>query len=119
MAPLLFDLVAEGLTGLMREAVSQNCFRSLLVGKNKVPVDVLLYADDIVFFGEASMDPIISKFEAKLSKLNQRNISMAGRTTLINVVLTTLPLFYMSFFKVPSAFINRISAIQKQFLCEL
>ena len=187
MAPLLFDLVAEGLTGLMREAVSQNCFRSLLVGKNKVPVDVLQYADDTVFFGEASMenvravkvilrrfemvsglrinfaksqfgaigqpeewcnsaavylncallqlpfcylgipigvnprrrvvwDPIISKFEAKLSKWNQRNISMAGRTTLINVVLTTLPLFYMSFFRVPSAVINRISAIQRQFL---
>ena len=42
-------------------------------------------------------DPIISKFETKLSKWNQRNISMAGRTTLINVVLTTLPLFYVFF----------------------
>ena len=58
MAPLIFDLVAEGLTGLMREAVSQNCFRSLLVGKNKVPVDVLQYADDTVFFGEASMENV-------------------------------------------------------------
>ena len=58
MAPLLFDLVAEGLIGLMREIVSQNCFRSLLVGKNKVPVDVLQYADDTVFFGEASMENV-------------------------------------------------------------
>ena len=58
MAPLLFDIVAEGLVGLMREAVSQNCFRSLLVGKNKVPVDVLQYADDTVFFGEASMENV-------------------------------------------------------------
>ena len=55
MAPLLFDLVAEGLTGIMRQAVAQNCFKSFLVGKNKVPVDILQYADDTVFFGEASM----------------------------------------------------------------
>ena len=58
LAPLLFDLVAEGLTGLMREAVSQNCFRSFLVGKHKVPVDILQYADDTVFFGEASMENV-------------------------------------------------------------
>ena len=35
LAPLLFDLVAEGLTGLMREAMSKNLFHSFMVGKNK------------------------------------------------------------------------------------
>ena len=55
LAPLLFDLVAEGLTYLMREAVSKQCFTSFLVGSNKVPADVLQYADDTIFFGEASM----------------------------------------------------------------
>ena len=181
------DLVAEGMTGLMREAISKNCFRSFLVGNNKVPVDVLQYADDTIFFGEASMEnvkavkvilrsfemvsglrinfsksqfgaigqpedwcisaaaflnrallqlpfcylgipigvnpkrkvvwePIIRKFEAKLSKWNQRSISMADRITLINAVLTALPLFYLSFFRAPSVVINRLSAIQRQFL---
>ena len=61
-------------------------------------------------------DPIIRKFEARLSKWNQRNISMAGRITLINVVLTSLPLFYLSFFRAPKAVINRLTAIQRQFL---
>jgi len=41
---------------------------------------------------------------------------MAGRITLINVVLTALPLFYFSFFRAPSVVINRLSAIQRQFL---
>jgi len=36
LAPLLFVLVAERLTGLMREAVSRNLFHSFMVGKNKV-----------------------------------------------------------------------------------
>ena len=60
-------------------------------------------------------EPIIRKFEARLNKWNQRSISMAGRITLINVVLTTLP-FFMSFFRAPIAVINRLTAIQRQFL---
>ncbi|KAH1254003.1 hypothetical protein GmHk_04G010537 [Glycine max] len=40
---------------MMREAVSNQCFTSFLVGSNKLPVDVLQYADDTIFFGEASM----------------------------------------------------------------
>ena len=47
LAPLLFDLVAEG---LMREATSKNCFQSFLVGKNKVRVNILQYADDYFFW---------------------------------------------------------------------
>ena len=58
LTPLLFDLVAEGLTSLMREATSKNFFQSFLVGKNKVPVNILQYADDTIFFGEASMDNV-------------------------------------------------------------
>ena len=58
LAPLLFVLVAEGLTGLMREAVSRNLFHSFMVGKNKVPVNILQFADGTIFFGEASMENV-------------------------------------------------------------
>ena len=61
-------------------------------------------------------EPLIRKFEAKLNKWNQRSLSMAVRITLINVVLTALPLFYMSFFRAPTAIIKRLTAIQRQFL---
>ncbi|KAH1193918.1 putative ribonuclease H protein [Glycine max] len=61
-------------------------------------------------------EPIIRNFEAKLNKWNHRSISMAGRITLINAVLTALPLFYMSFFRAPSAVIKRLTTIQRQFL---
>ena len=60
-------------------------------------------------------DPVIRKIEAKLSKWNQRFISLAGRITLINAVLTALPLFFLSFFRVPSAIMHKISAIQRKF----
>ena len=58
LAPLLFNIVAEGLTGLMREALDRNLYTSLLVGKNKVPINILQYADDTIFFGEATMQNV-------------------------------------------------------------
>ena len=187
LAPFLFNLVAEGLSGMMREAVSKNLYHSFLVGKNKVPVNMLQFADDTIFFGEPSMEnvslikamlrsyemvsglrinfaksqfgaigqsqqwsrsaaelltcgplqlpftylgmpiganprrlmmwePIFRKFEAKLNKWNQTKVSMAGRITLINSVLTALPLFYLSFFKAPSAVLKRLISIERNFL---
>jgi len=41
LAPLLFSIVAEGLTGLMREALDKSLYSSLMVGKNKIPVNIL------------------------------------------------------------------------------
>ncbi|KAL5164919.1 putative ribonuclease H protein [Glycine soja] len=48
--------------------------------------------------------------------MKQRSISMAGRITLIKVVLTALPMFYLSFFRAPIAVIKRLTAIQRKFL---
>jgi len=58
LAPLLFDLVAEGLTGMIREEISKNCYHNFMVGKKKVPVNILQFADDTIFFGEPSMDNV-------------------------------------------------------------
>ncbi|KAH1213739.1 putative ribonuclease H protein [Glycine max] len=66
--------------------------------------------------GRVVWDPVIRKFEDRLNRWNKRNISMAGRLTLIKAVLIALPLFYLSFFKAPKTVINRLSSIQRQFL---
>ena len=43
---------------MMREAVDKKRFSSFLVGKNKEPVSILQYADDTIFFGEATMENV-------------------------------------------------------------
>ena len=43
---------------MMREAVDKKLFSSFLVGKNKEPVSILQYADDTIFFGEATMQNV-------------------------------------------------------------
>ena len=58
LAPLLFNIVDEALMGLIREAVKNQLFYAFTMGKNKVPVTILQYADDTIFFGEATLQNV-------------------------------------------------------------
>jgi len=58
LAPLLFNIVVESLTGLMREALDKGLFSNFCVGKDKTSINILQYADDTIFFGEATMQNV-------------------------------------------------------------
>ena len=177
LAPFLFNIAAEGLTGLMRTAVSKNLFSSYKAGRQKEEINILQYADDTLFFGTAttanvrvmksilrifelvsglkinyaksqfgclgkSLDwcreaasylncgqlefpfsylgipvgstskswdvwqPLISKFESKVAKWKQRCLSMGGR-----IFLTALPIYLLSFFKIPKKVVHKVVSI--------
>ena len=61
-------------------------------------------------------EPLIKKCESKLSKWAQKNISMAGKVSLINSVLNALPIYLLSFFKIPQKVAHRLVALQRNFL---
>ena len=42
----------------MSEAVGKGLFRGFPVGRNKLEIGILQYADDTIFFGEASMQNV-------------------------------------------------------------
>jgi hypothetical protein len=56
LAPLLFLLVAEGLSLLMNRAVALNRFHPFFVGAGGVLVSILQYADDTLCIGEACIE---------------------------------------------------------------
>jgi hypothetical protein len=56
LAPLLFLLVAEGLGGLMRQAVARDRFQPFLVGNEAMSVSLLQYADDTLCIGETTVE---------------------------------------------------------------
>ena len=58
LTPFLFNIVAEALNGLVREAIKRNLYRGFLVGSNRVDVSILQYADDTIFFGETSQENV-------------------------------------------------------------
>ena len=53
-------------------------------------------------------DSIINKCGRKLTKWKQRHISFGGRVTLIQSVLTSIFIYFFSFFRVPSRVVDKL-----------
>ncbi|GLT50396.1 hypothetical protein SLA2020_238830 [Shorea laevis] len=60
--------------------------------------------------------PLVTKFRAKLTIWKAASLSFDGRLTLFNSVLSTLPIFYMSLFLIPSFVLTKLISIQRTFL---
>ena len=58
LSPLLLNIAAEGVSGLMSKAIDRRLYRGFLVGTKKVEVNMLQYADDTIFLGEATMENV-------------------------------------------------------------
>ncbi|XP_058724451.1 uncharacterized protein LOC131595932 [Vicia villosa] len=59
---------------------------------------------------------VVNNIRRRLSSWKGRNISMGGRVTLINSVLNSIPIFTLSFFKIPGKIAKEIRKIQSEFL---
>ncbi|XP_058723629.1 uncharacterized protein LOC131595320 [Vicia villosa] len=60
--------------------------------------------------------PVVKGVKDKLSAWKGRFLSMGGRKTLINAVLANIPVYYLSFFKVPVKIVHELTSIQRNFL---
>ena len=59
---------------------------------------------------------VLERIEKKLSSWKARYLSLGDRITLIQFALANLPIYYMSILKCPTAIINRIEKLQRDFL---
>lgn len=59
---------------------------------------------------------VVDKFNTKLTSWKARNLSFAGRTTLIKAVLGSLPNYYLSLYKAPAGIIKTLEGIRRRFL---
>ncbi|GJW66412.1 RNA-directed DNA polymerase, eukaryota, reverse transcriptase zinc-binding domain protein [Tanacetum coccineum] len=62
-----------------------------------------------------SWDEVILKLSNRLSKWKLNTLSIGGRLTLIKSVLTSIPLYQMSIFKVPIGVLNKLESIRRNF----
>jgi len=60
LTPFLFIIVVESLSGLVREAKKANLFSGVEVGRERVQVDLLQFADDTIFFFKQSYDNVLA-----------------------------------------------------------
>ncbi|GKV25593.1 hypothetical protein SLEP1_g35004 [Rubroshorea leprosula] len=187
LSPFLFLLVAEGLNGLMQSANEKNLYRGVRIENGNLLVSHLQFADDTLFFGEASEEniqaiksimrtfelasglkinfgksqimgvrteegwkermayrlcckagdlpfkylgtpvggnhrrialwqPLVNSFKKKLASWKGRNLSLGGRITLLNSVLSSLPVYLMLAYKIPKGILFSLDKIRRNFL---
>ncbi|GKU93946.1 hypothetical protein SLEP1_g7495 [Rubroshorea leprosula] len=187
LSHFLFLIVAEGLNGLMSSAVDKERYKGVGIGSGDAMVTHLQFADDTIFFGDATEDnirvikcimrtfelasglkinfkksqligvgvdqnwsakmayqlcckegkllfkylgipiggnhrrkamwqPMVEFVREKLASWKGRYLSMGGRITLINSMLSSLPVFLMSVYVIPKGIIQSIDKLRKSFL---
>ncbi|GJT09595.1 RNA-directed DNA polymerase, eukaryota, reverse transcriptase zinc-binding domain protein [Tanacetum coccineum] len=62
-----------------------------------------------------SWDEIINKLLCRLSKWKMKTLSIGGRLTLLKSVLGSMPIYYMSMFKVPLQVLKKMESIRSYF----
>ncbi|GJY47125.1 RNA-directed DNA polymerase, eukaryota [Tanacetum coccineum] len=62
-----------------------------------------------------SWDDMVAKVSSRLSKWKLKTLLLCGRLTLIKLVLTSIPLYHMSIFKVPSGVLKLLESIRRNF----
>lgn len=61
--------------------------------------------------------PVVEKVRKRLSSWNNKSLSLGGRIVLLKSVLTSLSMYFLSFFLAPKGIILTLESMFKQFLC--
>lgn len=64
----------------------------------------------------STWEPIVEKFRMRLESWKCKTLSFTKRVVLINLVLSSLPIYFLSLFQAPTIVINSIDRIIRQFL---
>ncbi|XP_058742110.1 uncharacterized protein LOC131614557 [Vicia villosa] len=142
LSPFLFLLVAEGLAGMMRNAVSDGLFKGFQVSSD-ISFDMLQFVDDTVLIVASSFlgcqigklpfvflgipvggnhrrkqfwSFLISKLKKRLGGWQRKHLSLGGKVALLNAVLNSIHIFVLSFYKAPKCVLGEIIKIQRDFL---
>jgi hypothetical protein len=65
---------------------------------------------------ESTWEPLVNHLRAKLFSWRNKHISLGGRIVMLNAVLNAIPIFYLSFLKLPQKVWKKIVRIQREFL---
>ncbi|WJX14094.1 hypothetical protein P8452_04402 [Trifolium repens] len=65
---------------------------------------------------DSTWDPLLDHLRKRLFSWRNKHISLGGRIVMINAVLNAIPIFYLSFLKIPIKVWKKIARIQREFL---
>ncbi|MCI19331.1 ribonuclease H protein, partial [Trifolium medium] len=64
----------------------------------------------------STWDLMVEQLRLKLNSWGNKHLSLGGRLVLINSVLNPIPIFFMSFMKMPALVVKKVTRIQREFL---
>jgi hypothetical protein len=64
----------------------------------------------------STCEPVVERLRKRLRSWGNRYVSLGGRIVLINSVLNSIPIFYLSYLKMLKGVIKKIVRIQREFL---
>ncbi|PNY05201.1 ribonuclease H [Trifolium pratense] len=64
----------------------------------------------------ATWEPLVEKIRQKLNSWGNKHLSLGGRLVLINSILNSIPIFFLSFMKMSVQVIKKVRRIQREFL---
>jgi hypothetical protein len=64
----------------------------------------------------STWEPLIEYLKKRLTSWGKKHISLSGRIVMINSVLNSIPIFFMSFLKMPVQVYKRVIRIQRELL---
>nr|GEV54989.1 RNA-directed DNA polymerase, eukaryota [Tanacetum cinerariifolium] len=141
LSPFLFILIMESLHLSFNNVVNVGLFKGLKINLHKSKLMGVGISQDVVAFVARSIgcatlhtpfnylgvkvggsmskisfwDDVVAKLSSRLSKWKLRTLSIGGRLTLIKSVLSSLPLYYMSSFKMPISVLKKMESIRMSF----
>jgi hypothetical protein len=65
---------------------------------------------------DATWEPLLESLRKRLFSWRNKHISLGGRIVMINAVLNSIPIFFLSFMKLPNKVWKKIVRIQREFL---
>lgn len=98
------------------EALGQASVTKLNCKCQKLPIKYLGLPLGVNTKRSNSWQPVVDKIKSKLILSERKLLSFAGRVTLIKYVLSNLPCYYLSLFKLPKGVAKTIDGMQATFL---
>ncbi|GAU38532.1 hypothetical protein TSUD_320040 [Trifolium subterraneum] len=121
ISPYLFVLCMDKLSHLILHVVNQGAWRGIQAGRNGPMVSHLMFADDLLLFGEATeaqmqcVTTILNTF-CGLSGQEANQLSFDGRVTLAKSVLEAVPIYPVISNKIPKTCLEEIQRLQRNFI---
>lgn len=59
---------------------------------------------------------VVERVKERLKRWDSKSLSLGGRVTIVKYVLNSIPLYSLSFMRMPRTIENRLTSLQRQFL---